>query len=110
MRSVHNQPLQQHSCHLLLDNLLTGLREEVEQHAGEVVGVVVGVAQLVGDGIEEEVAPFVVQILDEVLENVHGGALCDGCGGHVELLGRVVALQLLKPLRGQVVGGVTYER
>ena len=64
------------------------------------MGVVVWVTQLVGDGVEEEVAPFIVQVLDEVLENVHGGALGDGGGGHVELLGRVLALQLLEALGG----------
>lgn len=38
------------------------LIEEVQQDAGEVVGVVVGVAQLIGQGIEEKVAPLCVKV------------------------------------------------
>ena len=38
------------------------LVEEVEEDAGEVVGVVVGEAQLVGQRVEEEVAPLGVQV------------------------------------------------
>ena len=40
-------------------NLAGGLGEEVEEHAGEVVRVVVGVAQLVGNRVEEQVAASV---------------------------------------------------
>jgi hypothetical protein len=40
---------------LLLNLFRVGLEEEVEQGAAEVVGVGVGVAQLVGDGVEEQV-------------------------------------------------------
>ena len=47
VRPVHDQPLQEHPGDLLLDGLGVGLGEEVEEAAGEVVGVGVGVAQLV---------------------------------------------------------------
>ena len=46
------------------------LVEEVEEDAGEVVGVVVGEAQLVGQGIQEQVAPLRVQVGGQLLEDV----------------------------------------
>ena len=41
---------------LLLDGLGVGLCEQVQQCAAEVVRVTVGVAQLVGNGIEEQIS------------------------------------------------------
>ena len=66
---------------------LFGLREEVQQDAGEVVGVVVGVAQLVGQSIEEEVAALCVQIGRHSLEDVHGRGMKHGgrAGLHLPL-------------------------
>eukprot|EP00962_Isochrysis_galbana_P049311 scaffold20820_cov90-Isochrysis_galbana.AAC.1 len=55
MRTVHDQPLDQHAGDLLLQRLVARLGEEEQQQAGEVVGVVVGVAELVGQPVEEEV-------------------------------------------------------
>lgn len=49
---------------------LTVLIEEVQQDAGEVVGVVVGIAQLVGQSIQEQVATLCVQIICQAHENV----------------------------------------
>ena len=46
------------------------LVEEVEEDAGEVVGVVVGEAQLVGQGVQEQVAPLRVQVGRQLLEDV----------------------------------------
>lgn len=43
---------------LLLDGLRVGLSKQVEHGAAEVMGVAVGVAQLVGNGIQEEVTPW----------------------------------------------------
>lgn len=40
---------------LLLDGLGVGLCEEVQHGAAEVVGVTVGIAQLVGDRVQEQV-------------------------------------------------------
>jgi len=68
---VHNQPLQQHPGDLLLDGLSVGLAEQVEQEAGEVVGVRVGVSQLVGDTVEEEIPTLGIHIHRQILENVH---------------------------------------
>ena len=44
---IYDEALQQHARNLLAHNLLTGLAEEEEEHAREVVRVGVGVAQLV---------------------------------------------------------------
>lgn len=56
VRSVHDQPFEQHSGDLLLNRLGVGLGEQVEQGAAEVVRVAVRVAQLVGNGIQEQIA------------------------------------------------------
>lgn len=43
---------------LLLDGLGVGLSEQVEHGAAEVVGVAVGVAQLIGDSVQEQVTSW----------------------------------------------------
>ena len=53
---------------LLLNGLGVGLGEEVEEAAGVVVGVRVGVAQLVRDTVEEEVATLGVHVNGKVLQ------------------------------------------
>ena len=53
MRAVDNEPLEEDSGDLLLDGLGVGLGEQVEEAAGEVVRVRVGVAQLVRDAVQE---------------------------------------------------------
>lgn len=55
VRTVHYQPLEQNSRDLLLDGLGVGLGKEVKECAAEVVGVTVGVAQLIGDCVKEQV-------------------------------------------------------
>lgn len=42
---------------LLLDGLGVGLSKQIQHGATEVVGVAVGVPQLIGDGIQEQVTP-----------------------------------------------------
>lgn len=49
--------------------------EEVQQDAGEVVSVIVGVAQLVGKSVQEEVAAFCVQVIGQAHEDVQGGLM-----------------------------------
>ena len=43
---------------LLLDCLSVGLSKQVQHGAAEVMGVAVWVAQLIGDGIQEEITPW----------------------------------------------------
>ncbi len=52
---------------------LSRLVEKVQKDAGEVVCVVVRVAQLVGQSIEEEVTPFRVQVTSQAHENIQRG-------------------------------------
>lgn len=63
---MHDEPLEQDSRNLLLNHLRLGLREEIKQHAAEVVRVLVGVAELVGHRVEEEVPPLGVQFVREL--------------------------------------------
>lgn len=55
VRAVDDEALQQHPRDLLLDQLAASLGKEEEQGAGEVVGVDVGVPQVVGQRVDEEV-------------------------------------------------------
>lgn len=54
--TVHYQPLQQHTSDLLLDGLCICFSKQRQQSTTEVVCVAVGIAELVGNGIEEQVA------------------------------------------------------
>jgi len=56
MRSVDNEPLQQHTRDLLLDRLRVRLRKQVQQSAAEIVRVTVWIAQLIGNGIQEQIS------------------------------------------------------
>lgn len=70
---------------------LLGLGEEEEEDAGEVVGVRVGEAQLVGERVQEQVAPLCVQIVRQALEDIHRGRVHH----------RLRALQRLRCLCGE---------
>ena len=65
---------------MLLDGFGIGLGKEAEQDAAEVVRVAVGVAQLVGDGVDEQITSLRVQIDGQILEDVDVGRMADG--GH----------------------------
>ena len=56
MRSVHYQPLKENSRNLLLNGFSIGLSKQRQQGTAEVVGVAIGIAKLVGNGIQEEIA------------------------------------------------------
>lgn len=56
MWPVYYQPLKQDSGDLFLDCLCVGFSKEVQEGAAEVMSVTVGVAQLIGDGVQEQVA------------------------------------------------------
>lgn len=43
---------------LFLNGFSVGLSKQVEKSAAEVVSVAVGVAQLIGDGVQEQVAAY----------------------------------------------------
>ena len=51
------------------------LVEEVQQDAGEVVCVVVWIAQLICQGIQEEIAALSVQVVGQAHEDVQGGLM-----------------------------------
>ena len=55
MRPVHYQPLQQDPGDLFLDSFCVSLSKEVKKGAAEVVSMTVWVAQLIGNGIQEQV-------------------------------------------------------
>jgi len=77
MGSIHDQSLQQHPCDLFLNGLSICLSKQVEQAAGVVVGVGVGVPQLVGNAVEEQVPALSVHVHGQVLEDVHVAAVGD---------------------------------
>ncbi|MPC11106.1 hypothetical protein E2C01_003758 [Portunus trituberculatus] len=56
MWPVHYQPFQQDSGDLFLNCFCVGFSKKVQEGAAEVVSVTVGVAQLIGDGIQEQVS------------------------------------------------------
>ena len=74
-------------CDLLLDVFFVGLSKQVEKTAGEVVSVGVGVSQLVGDAVEEEIPSLSVHVHRQVLEDVHVTAVCDGANAGTLTLG-----------------------
>lgn len=60
-----------------LNSFRVGFIEEIKQSAAEVVCMDVWISQLVGDGVEEQIASFVVQIDRQVLQNVHVSVVND---------------------------------
>lgn len=71
MRPIYNQSFQENPSDLLLDSLSVGLCKQVQHGATEVVGVTVGVSQLIGNCIQEKVPAFSVQVYCQILEDVH---------------------------------------
>ena len=61
VRSVHNESFQQHPSDLLLDGFSVGFGKERQQCTAEIVGVAVWIAQLIGDGIEEQVTTWNIE-------------------------------------------------
>lgn len=55
MRTVYDQPFQQHPCNLLLYSFRVGFSEQVQEAAAEIVRVAVRIPKLVGNRIEEQV-------------------------------------------------------
>lgn len=63
---MHDEPLEQDARDLLLDDLVLRLCEQIQQHAAEVVCVLVRVAKLVGHGVEEEVSALRIQLVRQL--------------------------------------------
>ena len=55
---------------MLLDGFGVGLGEQVEECAAEVVRVAIRIAELIGNGVDEQVASLAVQVGDKALEDV----------------------------------------
>lgn len=66
---MHDETLQQDAGDLLLYHLRLGLGEQVQQNAAEIVRMLVGVPELVGDGVEEEVSPFGVKLVGKLFKS-----------------------------------------
>ena len=81
MRTVDDEALQENARDLLLNGLQVGFGEEIQQSAREVMRVRVGITQLIGDGVEEQVSAFRIEIDGQVLENVHVRGMGDGGDG-----------------------------
>lgn len=63
---MNDKPFQQDARDLLLNHLRLRLGKQVEQHAAEVVRVLVRVAQLVRHRVEEEVSPLWIQLVRQL--------------------------------------------
>lgn len=63
MWSVDDEAFQQDTCDLLLDGLGVRLGKQVEQSAAEVMCVTVGIAQLVGHGIQKQISTCIQSIM-----------------------------------------------
>ena len=72
---------------LFLNGLRIGFRKQVEKTTGEVVGVGVGISQLVCDAVEGKVPALGVHVHGEVLEDVHVAAVGDGADAGTDALG-----------------------
>jgi len=68
---VHDQPFQQYPGDLLHDDVTLSMEKEEEEDAGEVVGVVVGVAELIDDGVEHIVPALGVEVGDKRVKHIH---------------------------------------
>src|SRR5690242_8892059 len=66
--SLRDQSLEQDARDLLLHNFELSLGEQEEQQATKVVRVVVGVAQLIGNGAEQPVAALGVELCGKSAE------------------------------------------
>ena len=81
MRTVDDEALQENARDLLLNGLQVGFGEEIQQSAREIMRVRVGITQLIGDGVEEQISAFRIEIDGQVLENVHVRGMGDGGDG-----------------------------
>jgi len=71
MGSVDLESFEKDLSNLFLNDLLVGLHKEVEDDAGKVVGVVVGIPQLVNNRVQEAPSSLVVELVHHLLEQLH---------------------------------------
>mmetsp|Transcript_2978 Transcript_2978/g.5335 ORF Transcript_2978/g.5335 Transcript_2978/m.5335 type:complete len:511 (+) Transcript_2978:47-1579(+) len=114
VRSVDDETLEKDAGDLFLDDVLGGFGEHEEDDAAKVVGVVVGVAQLVGDGVEEEITAFRIKIAGKTLEEIKGSALGSVLGGGLvagvgAVDGKVAGVEDKGVDEGDVVAGASGE-
>lgn len=76
MRAVHDQSFQKYASDLLLNCLRVGLGKQMQHRTAEVVRVAVGIAQLVRNRIQEQIATLRIQVNSKILEDIHVGAVC----------------------------------
>lgn len=67
---MHDEPLEQDAGDLLLNHLRLRLCEQIQQHAAEVVRVLVGVPELVRDGVEEGVPSLGVELVRQLFRSL----------------------------------------
>ncbi len=70
-RAIECQKNQTIPCYLLLNRLRISFSKKAKQNAAKVVRVAIGVAQLIGNGINEQVASFSVKVDGQTLKNIH---------------------------------------
>lgn len=58
MWSVNNKSFKQNSGDLLLDGLSVGFCKQIQERAGEIVSVAVGISELIGNCVQEQVSTF----------------------------------------------------
>ena len=66
VRAVDDEPFEQNARDLLLNHLGLRLGKKVQEHAAEVVRVLVRVAKLIGHGVQEEVSSLGVQLVSQL--------------------------------------------
>lgn len=60
-----------------LNRLRVCFVEKIQQSTAEIMGVNVGISQLVGDCVQEQVSAFVIQVNCQVLQNIHVSVVDD---------------------------------
>lgn len=61
--TIDNEALKQDACDLLTCGLALAVHKQCQQHVREEMGVGVGVAQLIGDGIQHQIAGLAVDLI-----------------------------------------------
>lgn len=76
MRPMHNEPLEKDSCNLLFDCNILCLTEEEQHDTRIIMRMARGVAKLVGNSVQTDVASTVVKF-HQFLQNFHLRSVCE---------------------------------